>query len=60
MVGSWFELGDDAEIGAEKRAAEFGNQLLAGTFAPAFCVAAEIAIKPSWCAGPVRIMPISA
>ena len=53
MVGSWFELGDDAEIGAEKRAAEFGNQLLTGTFAPAFCVAAEIAIKPSWCAGPV-------
>ena len=60
VVGAWFELWDDAEIGAEKRAAEFGNQFLAGTIAPVFGVAAEIAIKPLRCAGPVNFMPISA
>ncbi|OHV22788.1 hypothetical protein BBJ66_28760 [Rhizobium sp. RSm-3] len=60
MVGAWFELGDDTKIGAEKAAAEFGNELFAGAFAPVFRIAAEIPIEPSRCSGPVDIMPISA
>ena len=39
---------------AERAAAEFGNEFFAGAFAPVFCIAAEIAIKPSRCSGPVR------
>nr|KZB00565.1 hypothetical protein A4A59_02310 [Rhizobium leguminosarum] len=54
VVGARFELWDDAEIGAEKRAAEFGNELFPSAFAPVFRVAAEIAIKSSRCGGPVR------
>jgi len=39
MVGSRFELGRDAEIGAEKRTAKFGDKLFTGTFRAVLAVA---------------------
>ncbi|TCL63190.1 hypothetical protein EV286_1174 [Rhizobium sp. BK251] len=54
MIRAWLKFRDDTEIGAEEAAAEFGNQLLAGAFAPVLCIAAEVAIEPVWRCRPMR------
>ena len=60
MVGSWFELGHDAEVGAEETSAKVRNQLFTSALTTIFVISAEIAIETVRGRGPMHVMPISA
>ncbi len=60
MIGPGLQLRHDAEIGAEQRRTDFGDQLLPGAFAAILRIAAEIASDAGGARRPMTIMPISA
>ena len=60
VVGPRFEFRNDAEIGAQKAAPEFGDEFLSGSFAAVFVIARKIATHAMRWRRPVPVMPISA
>lgn len=60
VIGAGLEFGSNAEVGAQKAAAEFGNQFLSRPLGSVLGIAAEVAAETMRRRRPVRVMPISA
>jgi len=58
MVVAW--LRGNAQVAAEERGTDFGDQFLAGVAFVAELPASEIPVEPGRVLRPVRLMPISA